>query len=375
MSTHIPKAVLYYDAVSAWSSAVRLALEEKGYGDDEVDLRIVDLGKGENLTPSFLRLNPKGMFHSSDVIAAPDCPSRNCANAHRTAAEYVVRRYGKPAIVDLLDRSRSAMSRTHTTSYRPAPSLSPATIALCAVTDSIISLLHEGPVSPEQLFYSNARNQQELQEIAKTILPDLQGRKDALSRFLSENETSEVRVSEKTKKFWLEKKQATEELLSVHQDADKSDTELTTAERDNRQKYFESSKAAWEIDLSLVLTRLSQELTGPYALGTLNSEVSAWGLDTDFFAGDQFSIADVHITGWLAWIIFLSGGKLGDSGSVAVQTIEQHVGGGYKLPRDAIFTDGTDATTSTEKGMQSKLAILWDAVKERPSWKRVYEGR
>ena len=53
--------------------------EEKGYGDDEVDLKIVHLGtqpafypsrvtdglpiypeKGENYSPSFLRLNPNG---------------------------------------------------------------------------------------------------------------------------------------------------------------------------------------------------------------------------------------------------------------------------------------------------------------------------
>ncbi|KII86472.1 hypothetical protein PLICRDRAFT_700516, partial [Plicaturopsis crispa FD-325 SS-3] len=59
MSSTIPKAVLYYSPQSVWSAAALLALAEKGYGHDEVDLKIVDLAKGENFAPSFLRLSAK----------------------------------------------------------------------------------------------------------------------------------------------------------------------------------------------------------------------------------------------------------------------------------------------------------------------------
>jgi hypothetical protein len=55
--SNIPKAALYYSPISVWSAVTRLALEEKGYGDDEIDLRVVDIEKGENYDPTFLRLN------------------------------------------------------------------------------------------------------------------------------------------------------------------------------------------------------------------------------------------------------------------------------------------------------------------------------
>ncbi|KAA1471514.1 hypothetical protein DENSPDRAFT_837519 [Dentipellis sp. KUC8613] len=343
MSSPIPKAVLYY-ADSAWSYAVRLALEEKGYGDDEIDLKIVDLGKGENFAPSFLRLNPKGTVPTLVVpfenTLSPDTESR-----YKAVTDV-------KAIVDLLDRSRSATSRTHTTSHAPAPSLSPATIAFCAITDSIVNLLHEGPVSPELLFYMNARNETELRDTAKTVLPFLQGRKDALERFLTESEQSAVHVSEKTKGFWLEKKRSTEELLSVFKDIEKEAGDKA------RQEYYLSTAAAWEVSLALVLSKLNTEIIGPFSLG------------------DQFSTADVHVAAWLAWVIRLSGGKLSDSGAVAVATIEKRVGGGFHLAKDAVApsaqSGGSDATTPTARDTQSKLGVFWDAVKERKTWGKVF---
>jgi len=115
------------------------------------------------------------------------------------------------------------MSHTHTTSAAPAPALSPATVALSSTAKTMIMLIHSTPTSPEFLFYYNARDLPALRTVAPSISASLKGRKGALERYLAENESKEVRVSEKTKTFWLEKKKEAEDLLSILDDADKSD--------------------------------------------------------------------------------------------------------------------------------------------------------
>jgi hypothetical protein len=159
------------------------------------------------------------------------------------------------------------MSHTHTTSTAPAPVLSPATVSLSSTAKSIIALLHSAPASPELLFYLNARDLPALRKVAPSVRAFLKGRKGALEHYLSENEAKEVRVSEKTKTFWLEKKSTTEDLLSTLDDADKSDSELSESGRRAREEYFEKTKAAWEVGLALVLNKLCKEFAGPFALG------------------------------------------------------------------------------------------------------------
>lgn len=95
----------------------------------------------------------------------------------------------------------------------------------------------------------------------------LRGRKGALEHYLAENESKEVRVSEKTKAFWLEKKGETEDLLSTLNDVDKSDSEFIESGKKACEKYFENTKAAWEVGLALVLNKLCKEFVGPFALG------------------------------------------------------------------------------------------------------------
>ena len=160
------------------------------------------------------------------------------------------------------------MSHTHTTSAAPAPALSPATVALSATAKSIIALVHSSPASPELLFYFNARDSATLKTVSPSISAFLKGRKTALERCLTENETNEIRVSEKTKRFWQEKKTTTDELLVALDEADKSASELSEEGKKARDEYFESTKAAWELGLALVLNKLSEEIVGPFALGT-----------------------------------------------------------------------------------------------------------
>jgi hypothetical protein len=117
------------------------------------------------------------------------------------------------------------------------------------------------------LFYLNAKDLPALRAVAPSISSFLKGRKKALDGYLTENEAKEVRVSEKTKAFWLEKKSATEDLLIAMDEADKDESELSESGRKAREEYFEKTKAAWEVGLAVVLNKLSKDLVGPFALG------------------------------------------------------------------------------------------------------------
>ncbi|KAH9964301.1 hypothetical protein BC827DRAFT_1190488 [Russula dissimulans] len=348
----IPKAVLYYDPSSAPSIAVLLVLEEKGYGKDELDLRPVDLSKGETFSPTFLRINSKGTVPTL-VVPFENTLSADTESRYKAVTD-------TEGLIAFLDKSRSIMSHTHTTSAAPAPALSPATVALSSTANSIITLLHSSPASPELLFYLNAKDLPALRNIAPNVSAFLKGRKGALEHYLAENETAEVRVSEKTTSFWLEKKSAIEDLLTPLDQADKNDTELTESGRKTREEYFEKTKAAWEVGLAVVLNKLTKELIGPFALG------------------DQISIVDVHLAAWLHELVILSGGSVRDNGTEAIARLEEHVGGGFTFTKDvpasAPWATGQDglAPASTTPGPKPKLAVLWDALASRPSWKKVF---
>jgi len=86
--------------------------------------------------------------------------------------------------------------------------------------------------------------------------------------------------------------------------------------------------------------------------------------------GDQFSIADLHLASWLARLVKLAGGKTEDDGNTAVTKLENHIGNKFLLPRDFQAMDAQ--STGSQPAYQSKLGAFWDAVKERPSWKKVY---
>ncbi|GBE77977.1 hypothetical protein SCP_0108590 [Sparassis crispa] len=346
----VPKAALYYYPSSIWCSVALLALEEKGYGADEVDLKAVDLGKGENFAPSYLRINPKATV---PTLVVP---------LQKTLSPEIESRYkaiqDTKAIVEFLDKSRSTQSRTHTTSSAPSPALSPATIAFSAASNKIVDLLHSEAADPGALTYMNARDEGALKVLARARLPLLAARRDALERLLEDNEQAKIRVSEKTRHFWEVRKTATEKTLQVYADAEKETSALDEAGKARRKEFFESAKAAWR-GLKEVFALLTQEMIGPYVLG------------------DQLSIADLHLAAWLARLAALSGGTVSEDGNTIVRKVEEHVGGGFKLPVDFLVSEArrragvvVSETESTEE--QSRMAAFWDAVRERGSFKKVY---
>ncbi|SJL05637.1 uncharacterized protein ARMOST_08983 [Armillaria ostoyae] len=340
----IPKAVLYYSQESIWSSAVLLALEEKGYGADEVDLRVVDLDKGGNFDPSFLRLNNKGtaLLRSyqrpqSDIVLAM-VPTL-VVPLQKTLSEDVESRYRaiteSKAIIEFLDKSRSPWSQTHTTSQAPAPSLTPATIAFTETSAEMIELVHTDEVDPNNLRYMNARDTDSLKSLAREMLPALHTRRDVLSKYISNADSGTIQVSEKVTALWKEKKAATEVLLGLYKNADVSESALDPEEKSKRAEYFEMARCA-RASLGRTLLRLEKDIIGPFALG------------------DQLSIADMHLSAWLVRIVKLAGGAMTDDGSGAVARLQHHVGTEFKL------------------GQKGRLSEYWEAMKERSSWKKVY---
>jgi len=346
----VPKAALYYYKHSVWASAPLLALEEKGYGADEVDLKEVDLSKGENFAPAYLRLNPHATVPTLVV------PLQNTLNSEIESRYKAIQ--DSKSIVEFLDKSRSPQSRTHTTSSAPAPALTPATIAFNATSNKVIDLLHSEAADPNAFVYFNARDDAALRELSAGLLPLLNAKKDALTKLIQENEAAEVHVSEKTMKFWEMKRLASDGILAVIQHGELPTEQLDGESQAKRAEYFRVAKSAWG-GLGDVLMQLHKEIIGPFALG------------------DQLSLADLHLAAWLARIAKLAGAAASDDGDTVTKKLEAHIGGAFKLPDDFSVAEarrraGLPAGTAQPTDRQSRVAAFWDAMKERSSWKKVY---
>ncbi|TRM60181.1 hypothetical protein BD626DRAFT_505734 [Schizophyllum amplum] len=338
-STTVPKAMLYYAQDSTESCVARLALIEKGYGKDEVDLKIVDLAKGENYSPSYLRLNAKATVPTLIVPLA------------KTLSSDVDSRYKAivdiQKIVEFLDKSRSPMSTTNTTSAAPAPALAPATMAFSTLSHTILDdIVYTEDASPSNLIYANARDEASLKATAKDLAPLLQARKAALEQYLADAQSETYHASEKTKGFWQAKLVAQTVLLDIVSKADTPTGDLDADSRAQREKFFKTAESLWSSSLKSLLTRLDKEMMGPLC------------------GGDQLSIADLHVAAWLASLVKLAEGSSSMDGKAVVSRLEERIGGGFALPKDY---------NTSENETASKIGAFWDTMRERASWKQVYE--
>ncbi|KAJ7293555.1 hypothetical protein C8J57DRAFT_1269344 [Mycena rebaudengoi] len=316
MPSSVPKAVLYYAKDSVWSRAALLALAEKGYGDDEVDRKL------------YLRISPKGTVPAL-VVPFKDSLAGDVESRYKAITD-------TKALIEFLDKSRSPLSRTNTTSTAPAPSLAPATVAFSAASSTTIDILHAA-ISPDTLMFINARDDAALKTLAETAVPILSGRKKALDANLA---NTEAQVSEKVKAFWREQHTETVELLGVLLDAEKSDGKMA---------FFAKAKAAWQTSVKDVVEKLNKNIIGPYVLG------------------DQLSLADLHLCAFLQRLVVLAGGSAQDDGSTAVGRVESAIGDGFVLAKDFQVVD----VRRKESAAVSRVAGFWDAMRERVSWNQV----
>jgi hypothetical protein len=271
------------------------------------------------------------------------------------------------AIVEFLDKSRSALSRTRTTSSAPAPALTPATIAIATTCEAIIEDLHSEQGNPNNLRYLNARDETSLRNLANETVPSLVGKQKVLMQYISDAENKRIHVSPKVINLWSEKKAAAELWLPVLRDASQSNAALDDDAKAKISEFFSVARDAWEVALSNSLIKLSKEIIGPYALGACAAHSCTVSLADLLCPGDQFSIADLHLASWITRVIKLAGGTREDDGRTAVAKLESYIGNGFVLPKDSMVTDA-----DSQQRYQSKLGAFWDALKERPSWQKVY---
>ncbi|KAF8745545.1 hypothetical protein AX14_006868 [Amanita brunnescens Koide BX004] len=324
MST-LPKAVLYYSRISVWSSVAVLALEEKGYGSDEVDLKPVDISKGENYGVAYLRINPKATVPAL-VVPLENTLSQEIESRYKAITD-------SKTIVEFLDKSRSAISVTHTTSTAPAPSLTPATVEFSNASNQVISLLHSDEADPNHLQYVNAYGEASLRDLARTILPVIAAKRAALEQHLSDAGAGRLQVSDKVIKLWKERKAAQDKWYAVLSEAETLTSELTPEGKLKREEFFGIAAKAWGQDLKAVVLKLSKEIRGPFVLG------------------DQFSVADVHLIAWVARVLHLAGATAEDDGRSAVAKLADRAGLEDKLER---------------------LGEFWEAARGRRGWQKVY---
>jgi hypothetical protein len=231
------------------------------------------------------------------------------------------------------------------------------------VSSTLIDLVHSDKADPELLLYYNP---QSLIVPPTALIASLTDRVATLKGFLSDAEQEQVRVSDKVKDLWGSRLNAEGQLLKV----------LTAPNEQVKHDYLEKATQRWNVQLKDVLVELNKSIIGPYALGNTLSILGMECTRLNFFPGDQLSLADIHLAVWLAHVAKLTDGLSTDDGNTIVSKIELRLG--CTFPQDISVAEarrraGLDVTSVGASQRQSRLAALWDSLKERESWKKIYK--
>ncbi|KAG9121410.1 hypothetical protein FRC07_002644 [Ceratobasidium sp. 392] len=310
---HPPKAVLS-GAEADVERVARIAtwaVEEKGYGEDEIETKVVD---GETFAPSFLRTVP--------TLVAPLSNTLDAASATKYRALTDTK-----SVLEFLDKSRSALSKTHTTSQKPAPSLTPATIEASSLSKLLIDLVHADENDPNFLQIA-AKNETERKTKADGFLGKIfvAGRAKAMDEYLAQED-----LIPKIKTILEEKKKAAAILNAVY------DGSASQAEKN---AFFTKSKEAWEVAVPKALAELESKMVGPLTLG------------------DQLSLADIHVGVWLAKVLALVAGKDGTDPTKWAD-----------IPSSPGLAE---AVGSKDFKLGPKLTAFWTEIITRDGFKKVY---
>ncbi|KAF8525149.1 hypothetical protein BU17DRAFT_41979 [Hysterangium stoloniferum] len=327
----VPKAILYYNPHSVWSSAGMYVflIEEKGYGIDELELKTVDLKSGENFAPAYLRINPHGTVPTL-VVPLEKTLGTGIPNKYRALSDTKL-------ILEFLDKSRSAASRTHTTSLAPAPALAPATISLAEIYNKIISLLHSSSID---FINTEAVTPEEL--AAKARGPRaayIKERQAALEKYRMSQEGQDA--PDIFKRVWEKHLAENSFIIRVYEAADKPSSELNALQLEEREAFFRRSIQVWTT-VNDILARVEAEMVGPYVLG------------------DQLALVDLHLGAWLSRLFYVSAAEpeaLGDTMKSAFSNLEKMQG----------------HTDDRALNLGPKIRDFWHTLKQRDSWHKVYD--
>nr|XP_018260308.1 uncharacterized protein I303_07226 [Kwoniella dejecticola CBS 10117]OBR82466.1 hypothetical protein I303_07226 [Kwoniella dejecticola CBS 10117] len=287
---------------SVWSTVPQLCLYEKGYSSDEYIIKLVDITKGENFAPSYLKINLNGTIPTL-VVPTLETTGNDVDTRYRSLRDTI-------SICDFLDHARSA-STGHNHSGKPAPTLAPATIEGKGLSDEIINLIHLYTVDPNFVALA-VRDEAELK--AKAVRPpgkSLDYRRQALQSYLGEAKQAvadsavapkegSLTWEQKTVKFLEEKLKSNEQIWELYNGQ---------ASQDKKEQFFEVCRKTWTESLPDAFSRLESLFKGPFALG------------------DQVSLADLHAISWLTRLVSIAGGSPNASG---IDSLTPHLGG-YKF--------------------------------------------
>jgi hypothetical protein len=71
-------------------------------------------------------------------------------------------------------------------------------------------------------------------------------------------------------------------------------------------------------------------------------------------------------------VVKLAGGTGTDDGQTVAKKLEGYIGGGFSFARD--FRTEQARRENAKVDQQTKIGAFWDAVRERGSWRQVYES-
>ncbi|KAG8892276.1 hypothetical protein FRB99_002837, partial [Tulasnella sp. 403] len=344
--------------------------EEKGYGADELDRREVNLAKGENYDPTYLRINGAGAVPTlvvpMDRYIGPEIESR-----YKSISDV-------SKILDFLDKSRTVVSRTHTTSHSPAPALAPATVDGLNKSTAIIELVHS-PALDLEFLYLSAKSADELARKAQGEEGAyLRQRFARLSDALNPPANTAIPdPNEPAPSLTARSRSLLEAKHALYAGYLKAyDSVAATPSSGDVQEFVSKGKSTWETGIKAALDAMEQTIKVSHvAVGEESQDnrseaaqekgsipaqppasaaapTSTTGTDgsahpAGLILGEQLSLADLHLFPWLARAVELSGGGL---------TVE----GITKL----------EAQINAPVG--ERIKWFWEAMLQRESVKKIY---
>jgi len=317
-----------------------LTIYEKGYGLDEIEYKTVDVSKGENFSPQYLRINSHGTVPTL-VVPLEKTLSVDMQSKFKALTDTKV-------IVQFLDRGRSMVAKTHTTSSAPAPVLAPATVEGNSVSKSIISLLYqpsnalpdEAQPTVDPNFLVIACQTEAVLAAKASSFPGqyIKNRAAALKTYVEEVQSGSFEVvggrTEKVLSFLKTQEDANKALLDIFSSP--------STPSDQRSAFIALSAKAYAEQIPHILSQLDAEIIGPYSLG------------------DHLSLADLYVTSWLSRLISSVGGTISDADG-GLQNVEEEVNKARAGSSEGTFMIGV------------KVKGLWKEITARDSFKKVYK--